>query len=169
VHWQAQTIAFYGTPVTRWFSADFKMPGGFLFLVQKTPGQNSASKGLQGGVNKLLCLRSLKLYGFGVADTPGLAQAELLGQLNPALDASFLAFASDPAAARRILNSYVALPLADWGRRYPLKQLQPGDALFGQLAVLFSPCGVYTACMGALMPEALDKLANLGVELVKAQ
>jgi hypothetical protein len=168
VHWQVQTTAFGSTPVTRWFSPDFKMDGGFLYLAQKVHGQSSGGGGLLGGLAKLLYQNSLKIFGFGEQDTPGLAQAELLTQLNPALEAGFLAFTSSPAAARRILNPYVTIPLAAWAARYPLKQLQaPGP--FGQLAVLFSPLGLYLATMGAVLPEALDELTNLGVELVKSQ
>jgi hypothetical protein len=52
--------------------------------------------------------------------------------------------------------------------RYPLKQIQkPG--LFGQLVVLFSPRGTYIASLGTMIPEAVEELTNLGIELIKTQ
>jgi hypothetical protein len=75
-----------------------------------------------------------------------------------------MAFTSDPAGARQILNPWVERPLADWAQKYPLKQ---GNT--NQLAVIFSPQGVYLATMGLVNPEFLQELTALGVELVKAQ
>jgi hypothetical protein len=116
----------------------------------------------------MLYQQSIGMYGFRGEDTPGLNTAEVLPSLDPHLDSHFSAFASDPGTARQILNPWIAAPLADWATRYPLKQLQkPG--LFGQLVVLFSPRGVYVASLGTMIPEALEELTNLGVELVKTQ
>jgi hypothetical protein len=168
VHWKLQTITFGGSAVTRWFSPDFRCPSGFLFLTQKVAGQKTMAGGLMGGVGKLLYQQSIKLYGFGSEDTPGLETADLLAPLDPKLEPHFSAFTSDPVMARQILNPWASTPLEDWATRYPLKQVQT-QGIFGQLAVMFSPQGVYVASLGTMIPEAVEELTNLGVELVKAQ
>jgi hypothetical protein len=168
VHWNVQTAAFGGSGITRWFSPDLQCPGGFVYLAQKVQGQGAGMGGLLGGLNKMLYQQTLGLYGFGADDTPGLAGADLLPAFDAGLDSHFGVFTGDPAAARQVLNPWAVAPLVDWGTRYPLKQVQkPG--LFGQLVVLFSPRGTYVACMGTLIPEAVEEITNLGVALVKAK
>jgi hypothetical protein len=168
IHWKVQTVIFGGTPVTRWFSPDFQMPGGFLYLAQKVEGQGSSSGGPLAGLSKILYRQSMNIYGFSGEDTPGAANAEALSPLDPGLEPYFTAYTSDSGTARQNLNPWVVAPLADWATRYPLKKLQ-GRGIFGQLAVMFSPRGVYVASMGTMIPEALEELTNLGVALVKAQ
>jgi hypothetical protein len=168
IHWKVQTVAFGGSPVTRWFSPDFQMPGGFLYLAQKVEGQGSSGGGLLDGLSKMLFQQSMSFYGFGGEDTPGAANAEALAPLDPGLEPYFTAYTSDAGTARQIVNPWVVAPLADWATRYPLKKLQ-GRGVFGQLAVMFSPRGVYVASMGTMIPEAVDEMTNLGVALTKAQ
>ncbi len=164
VHWKVSTVTFGASAITHWFSPDFQCVSGFLFLTQKVEGQKTVG----GGLGKMLYQQSVGLYGFSSEDTPGLSAAEVLPSLDPQLDSHFSAFTSDSGAARQILNPWIAAPLADWATRYPLKQVQkPG--LFGQLVVLFSPRGVYVASLGTMIPEAVEELTNLGVELVKTQ
>lgn len=168
VHWKIQTVAFGGTPVTRWFSIDQECPGAFVFLAQKVAGQTKAAGGLLGGMNKFLFHESIGMYGFGGAETPGLESAMLIEPFDPQLDPHFSVFTSDPQAARQYLAWSVA-PLADWANRYPLKQLQPTRAIFGQLVVMICPSGTYVACMGKIIPEAVQELTDLGVALVKGK
>ncbi len=164
IHWKVRTVTFGASAITHWFSPDFQCVSGFLFLAQKVEGQKTIS----GGLGKMLYQQSIGLYGFNGDDTPGLNAAEVLPSLDPQLDSHFSAFTSDPGAARQILNPWIAAPLADWAMRYPLKQIQkPG--LFGQLVILFSPRGVYVASLGTMIPEAVEELTNLGVELIKTQ
>ena len=164
IHWKLRTVTFGASAITHWFSPDFKCVNGFLFLTQKISGQKTVA----GGFGKMLYQQTIGLYGFSKEDTPDLNKGEILPVLEPQLDSHFSAFTSDPDAARQILNSWIAAPLADWAIRYPLKQMQkPG--LFGQLVVLFSPRGMYVASLGTLIPEAVDELTKLGVELVKTQ
>ena len=167
IHWKVQSVAFGGAAVTRWFSPDFQCPGGFVYLVQKVAGQGSGA-GLLGGLSKILYRQTIGMYGFGAEDTPGLESADLLASLDAGLDQHFGVFASDASTARQVLNAWAIAPLVDWGTRYPLKQMQ-SQGLFGQLVVLFSPRGTYVSCMGTLIPEAVEELTNLGVELVKAK
>jgi hypothetical protein len=168
VHWKTQTVAFGGKPVTRWFSPDQQCPGGFVFLAQKVAGHAGAAGGLLGGMNKLLYHEVIGMYGFGSEDTPGLESATLLASFDPQLDPHFTIFTSDPQAARQYLAWSVAA-LADWATRYPLKQLQPTQAIFGQLVVMICPTGTYVGNMGNMIPEALQELTNLGVALVKGK
>ncbi len=170
VHWRLQTLAFGGACITRWFSPDATFPGGFLFVTQKATGQKTMAGGLAGGVGKFLYHQSLKLYGFGPEDTPGLDTADVLAPLDGNLEPLFSAFTNDPASAQRLLNPWFASPLVDWATRYPLKAIQ-SQHLFGQLAVLLSPQGLYVANISntsPMIPEAVDELTNLGVQLVKS-
>ncbi len=166
VHWQLQSTAMGATPVTRWFSPDFKMTGSFLYLAQKMAGQQSGG-GFLASIGKTLFRTSMSLYGFTPDDTPGLDDANTLSPLDASLEPHFTAFTGDPAAARQILNPWVAMPLRSWAERYPLRQLQQGR--FGQLIVLFSPNGVYLATLNVLQADQVDELTALGVELVRAQ
>ncbi len=168
VHWRVQTVTFGASPVTRWYSPDYRCPEGFVFLAQKVEGQRTMGGGLMGGLGKMLFQQSMGLYGFSSEDTPGLQTADILQPLDPYLEPHFSAFTSSPGTARRILNTWVATPLADWATRYPLKQVQK-QGVFGQLAIMFSPRGVYVASLGTMIPEAVQELTTLGVELVRAQ
>ncbi len=165
VHWTLQSVSLGLSPVTRWYSPDFKMRDGFLFLAQKVAGQSSG--GFLAAIGKALFQQSISMYGFKENDVPNMSRAETLASVSPQLDTHFTAFTSNPAEARQILNPWVQRPLADWGERYPLKQFQTGVA--AQLVVLFSPNGVYAARMGILQPEQMEELTAIGVEMVKAQ
>jgi len=166
VHWNLQSISLGNSPVTRWHSPDFKMRDGFLFLAQKMPGQPSG--GFMAALSKTLFQQSISMYGFKVDDVPNISQAETLVSVSPLIDPHFTAFTNSQAESRQILNPWMLHPLAEWGQRYPLKQLQP-KAGFSQLVVLFSPKGVYLAKLGTLPPEQVEELTRLGVEMVKTQ
>jgi hypothetical protein len=167
VHWYLQTRSMGGTGVTRWFSPDAKFPDGFLYLAQKVTGQKSGG-GLFGGIGSMLVKQTLSLYGFGGEDTPGLESAGLLANPDPRLDPHFTGFTSNQNLARQILSPWAITPLADWAQRYPLKTLS-SENVFNQLVVLFCPKGIYLATLGTLIPEAVEELTALGVELVKTQ
>ena len=168
IHWMVQTVTFGGVPVTRWFSTDYKLPNNFLFLAQKVEGQKSTPGGIVAGLSKVLYEESIHIYGFSSEDTPNITEASVLSPLEPGMEPYFSAFTSDTYLANKILNQGVIAALADWATRYPLEK-HPGRNLFGQLAVLFSPSGVYVASMGTMIPEALNELSDLGVVLIKAQ
>ena len=116
----------------------------------------------------MLVHESMAIYGFSGEDTPGAAKAEVVKPLDASLEPYFTAFSSVSGIARQTLNPQAAALLADWASRYPYKTLQ-GRGVFGQLAVLFSPRGVYVASLGTMIPEAVEELTTLGVGLVKAQ
>jgi hypothetical protein len=166
VHWQLQSTAFGAMPATRWFSPDFKMRSGFLFLAQKAAGQSSG--GLMAALGNALFQQSISLYGFTPADTPNIAQAAPLSPVPPLIDFNFTAFTNNPAEAREILNPWTQNPLAEWAQRHPLKQFQPSGSI-SQLVVLFSPNGVYAATLGTLQPDQVTELTDLGVEMVRTQ
>jgi hypothetical protein len=169
VHWKVQTVAFGGMGITRWFSPDQQCPTGFVFLAQKVAGQGMAYGSLLGGLNNLVFHQLLGLYGFGNEDTPGLDSAAVPPSFDPQLDPHFTVFTNVQNAAWQFLNSSAIAALADWATRYPLKQMQKTNELFGQLIVMISPKGTYVACPGTLIPEAVEELTNLGVALVKGK
>jgi hypothetical protein len=168
VHWRIQTAAYGGMGITRWFTPDQTCPTGFVFLAQKVAGQGPAA-GLLGGLNKMLFHQLLGLYGYGKEDALGLDSADLLPAVDPRLDPHFSVFTSDPSAAHQFLNPWSVAPLVDWATRYPLKQMQKTNELFGQLTVMLSPRGLYVSCPGTLIPEAVEEITQLGVALVKGK
>lgn len=166
VHWVLQSRGMGASPMTRWFSPDFKTRNGFLFLAQKVAGQSSG--GFMASLGNALFKQTIGLYGFTEAEMPDLAQADTLAPLPPLVDTHFTAYTSDQAEARQILTPWAQNPLAEWGQRYPLKQFQSG-ARFSQLIVMFCPSGFYLATLGVLKPDQVDEFTALGVEMVKAQ
>lgn len=169
VHWRIQPMytASSSAPTgARWHSPDFKTPGIFLFVAQKAEGQ--PSQGFLASLGSMFIRQALSLHGFSPEDTPGLDQAVTLAPLEPAVERHFLAYTNSPPSAHQLLNSRVAAQLADWGARYPLKQMQRG-AGHGQLMALFGPTGIYLATLNLLRPGQAHELVSLGVELVKSQ
>jgi hypothetical protein len=165
IRWHLQTKIVGAQPFTRWFSTDFRMQDGFLFISQKPSG---AGQGILSGLSKMLFRQSLSLYGFGTEDTPNLDGADTLQPFDNRFDNDFTAYTGNLADARQILNPWVIAALADWAYRFPLKRIQT-NRVMGQITVMFSPSGVYVSSMGTMIPEAVDELAKLGVALVKAQ
>jgi hypothetical protein len=166
VRWQVQTVAFGGQPVTRWFSMDSCLPEGFVYITQLAEGQRISGGGLLGGLTGMLYKQSLNVYGFGPEDTPGIETAEVLDSVDPQLARAFSVYTSVPDRAGQILNDRAAAALADWARRYPLKTINIGTQVFSQLAVMFSPQGVYVCSLGTMIPEAVEEMTRLGAELV---
>ncbi len=160
VHWTIQP-----TGAARWHSPDFRTEGFFLCLAQKAG--NQASTGFLASVGGMI-FRKLLSSRFQPEETPGLDRAEAIGPLDPALEAHFMAFSNAPDHARRLLNSGTAALLADWARRYPVRQLQKPSA-FGPLAVLFGPGGVYLTPTEPLQPHQVSELTALGTQLVRSQ
>ncbi len=167
VRWHLKTGVVGAMPYTRWVSRDFCLANDFLFISQKPAG--SGRSALFEGVNKLLFQQSLPLFGFGPADTPDLAQAGMLPPIDPRFEHDYMAFTANASLANQILNPPVVAALANWVYRFPLKRIQTGQPVIGQINVMFSPAGTHLSCMGVLIPEAVDELAKLGVALVKAQ
>lgn len=168
VHWQVQTVAFGGQPITRWFSADYRLPGGFVYITQLAEGQKIFG-GPLGGLTGILYKQSLNAYGFGSDDTPGIETAEVINEIDPNLARSFSVYTSSAYSASQILNHGTIAVLLDWAQRYPLKTINSGKKVFLQLVVMFSPQGVYVGCMGTMIPEAIEEMTRLGVEIVKNQ
>jgi len=161
VHWTLETQAFGGMPVSRWHSPDFKSSGFFLYLVQKTPGERTSG----GLMAKTLYKTSMALFGFSGNLTPNERQAELLSPLDPQLENDFSAYTSNTNQAHQMLNPWTIEALAVWAQSHPPAKSNRGD----ELAVLYSPAGLYLATMGLTNPDFLDEVAKLGAELVKAQ
>lgn len=168
VRWQMQTIPLGASPVTRWLSKDFTYPGQFLYLAQKLEGQESGKK-IMAMMGKTLFRQSMRMYGFGDADTPNIDRADQMEIEDHRLDEHFLCYASDPIGAKRLLSSLVVGSLSDWAERHPLRQGVKQTDNFSQLVILFSPNGAYLSCLGELKDSETEELVNLGVELVNAQ
>lgn len=157
VHWQLKPKGDYSP---RWHSPDFRSQGGFLFLLQKVERQSS--------LGSLGIKLALSAHGFQADDTPGLDQATTLALLDPALESHFKAFTNAPASAGQILNPRAAKALTDWAGRHPLKMFNKPSSI-GQLAMLFSPNGVYLGTWNLSKIDQVNEVAALGVELVKSQ
>lgn len=169
VHWRIQPMTTASSSVPTgacWHSPDFKTPGIFLFVAQKSEGQ--PSRGFLASLGSMFIRQALSLHGFSPEDTPGLEQAKILAPLEPALERHFMAYTNSPSSAQHLLNSRVAAQLADWAARYPLKQSQRKSG-YGQLMTLFGPNGVYMTTLNLLQPSQAHELVTLGVELVKLQ
>lgn len=171
VAWHVETAGIGAMTVNRWVSSDFKVPGQFLCLLQKPKGSKSlaAGGGLGGALSHMLYQQILTLYGFGPEALPGLNAARPVEALDPRLESDFASITSDPAGAQPLLNPWAVMPLAQWVETYPLKTVQvSGGGQAGQLMVLFSPQGVYVACLNAAQDQ-VEALTRLGVDLVRAQ
>jgi hypothetical protein len=169
VKWQLQTLALGATPLTRWFSEDFKIPGTFLFVTQKVQGQKTLyGDGFMASLGKTLFKQVFSMFGFSGNDIPDVELANVFGPLDPSLESNFSAFTDEPNSAKQLLNPWVQIPLTQWAQKYPLKQAQ-SKARFGQISIMYCPTGTYIATLGALSPDQVDELAALGAELVKAQ
>jgi hypothetical protein len=168
VHWNVQALKWGPSGVTRWFSPDFQLPGGFVLLSQKPAGQKTPESGPLVSIGKALGPQMLQFFGFSAEDMPGLEGGTPLTAIDPRVDPHFAGMTSDPGTAQRVVNSYVIDALADWGQRYPIQQFQRAP-IFQQLMILFSPRGVFVAAFGNIIDEAVGELRDMGVKLVKAQ
>jgi hypothetical protein len=164
VCWNLQSIEMQGVPITRWFSPDFKTKRTFVCIIQKPASQKS----VRGMVGRTAMRVAMGRYGFDGDDAPGLDEGEMI-ELDRRLDDDFGAFSSDPSAASHILNGRVVKRLDHWAERHPLHTIQAVGKSLGQLAVLFSPNGVYAATIQVGNSSQLDELIDLGVHLVKSQ
>ncbi len=170
VRWNVQSAGMGKVPVTRWFSPDYKTDGPFVYVAQiparePTVGGMIGTRFTRGWIGKLAARASMALYGFVGDDVQSSQSAQVLA-LDPPLNRDFMAFSPDEVVARQLLNPQVVGALADWAARHPLKVVRVGNGT-GQLAVLFSPSGVYAATIGLMDPTKLAELAAIGKELVK--
>ena len=166
VRWTIQQQSQGVGMLLRWFSPTFQTTDSFLLLTQKAEGQDAWGKGILGNISEMIYKQVLGLYGFSAADTPNLQKAELVTDLDKRLTPHFFALTPDEANARRLLNVWASLPIARWADRYPLKKVT--GAGVGQLAVLFSPQGVYLVLLDEDAEARRDELIALGVEVVGA-
>lgn len=167
VRWQIQTVTLGAAPVTRWLSKDFTTPDQFLYLVQKLENQDSGRM-VMNLMGKTLMRQSLRLYGFRDEDIPNFEDAVVLEELDHRLDKFFLGYTSDEEEATQLLTSEVVTPLVIWAEDHPLSHRVKQPEEFNQLAVLFSPNGVYVSCLGELGEQETEQLVDLGVKVVRA-
>jgi hypothetical protein len=167
VRWQIQTVTLGASPVTRWLSKDFTYPDQFLYLVQKIENKDSGGI-VMNLMGKTLMRQSLSINGFTDADLPNIEDAVVLDEVDDRLDKFFMGYASDALDAPGLINTWVVDPLITWAEAHPMRQGKMQREDFYQLAVLFSPNGVYLSCLGEMTEEETEQFANLGVEVVRA-
>lgn len=169
VHWQLETFnyasASQGAPVHRWSSTDIDTPNDFVFIVQKVEGMGE-QRGLMKLAGKFLFKTSMQMYGFDESFAPGLQNAKIVENVDKRLAENYFVYTSNPVLARQLLNPWMVMPLVSWSARY---ELRPRDQEMHQLAVLFSPYGLYVSQLGQLDQAEVDELIALGVELVRAK
>ncbi len=163
IRWQIDPLGGAGA---RWRSQDFRTRDLFLFLGQKADGQ--ASRGFMASLGSMFLKYALSAHGFNQDDTPGIEQAVLLAPLDPALESHFMAFTNVPESAKNMLNSKAVAALAEWARRYPVKQFRKASSNT-QLVALFGPNGLSVATLDLSQPERTNELKTLGLELLKSQ
>ena len=164
VRWQLETVGFGNMPISRWHALDYTLPSNFLYLAQKISGQKELpAQNLLNPVYEKLFEKPMQIYGFNEADIPNLPNADLF-QLDSQLSEHFFAYTSDETRARQILNAWTKQPIIAWAKEHPFN----GDSS-DQLAILFSPNGLYLAVPGYVNEIYLDQLAELGTALVLAQ
>lgn len=169
VHWQMETFNFTGatggSPVHRWSSTDVDTPNDFVFIVQRMEGVGQ-QRGLLKLAGKFLFKTSLQLYGFDEYYTPGIDQAQTVEDVDKRLVENFFVYTNNPPLTRQLLNPWMVMPLVGWSERYTLER---GEKETHQLAVLFSPLGLYVSQLGKLDQAEIDELVALGIELVRAK
>ncbi len=164
VRWQLKTLARGNSPITRWHALDYSLPNNFLYLIQKAKGQGELpAKSLLNPLYEKLFAASLRLIGFTEGDMPNTKNADMLS-LDAPLDEFFSAYGSDPQGVARILNSYAKIALVRWAKAHPC-----AEGAVGELAILFSPNGLFLAMPGYVQKDHLADITDLGVELVLAQ
>ena len=165
VRWQIETISFGNMPLLRWTSTDIALSQSFIYLTQKLEGQNAlSSKKIMQPINNLLFKQSLQLYGFSAEYTPDINTAQVI-DLPADFAAHFMAYTDEPARALQTLNAWTILPLTRWAKEHPLTR----ENMSEQLTILLGPQGLTMTLPGLMHAEFLDKFAELGAELVRAQ
>ena len=165
VNWRHRAGIAGGKAVSRWVTPDVRVPGGFLYLGQKTVGKGGAFADAIGAFNPALIKRSLMMYGFTDADMPGIDMAQPLPFGLGAADAQYASLASSPEL-QQFVNPAMLAALADWAQRHPLHTFQTGP--WGQLIVLYGPEGLSLSQFNPLSSGQVEELTALGVALAKA-
>ncbi len=165
IRWQLKTLGFGNMPITRWHAIDYFLPPTrFLYLAQKREGQiELPAVGFLDSVHDKLFSQSLKVYNFEEKDAPNAAHG-IQPKLDTQLNQLFLAHASDEVLANHILNSRTKILLFDWAKQHPASKDSSE-----QMAILFSPTGLYLTMPGYINSEYLDELTEFGSELFLAQ
>lgn len=164
VRWQLKTLTFGSAPISRWQSADVRLPDNFIYLAQKIRGQKQPHENrLVQAMHKKLLAQALKIYGFAELAAPYLQRAEIFTP-EARLAENYFAYASDVALAAQRITPWTSIPLADWAQRHPFVQNSNE-----QLTWFFGPSGLYLAVLGIINADYLAELTDLGVEIVHAQ
>lgn len=168
VSWRLETKPLGTSPVTRWISTDYSLPGGFLLFTQKVGGASiGLGGGLLGGLGAMIQQQALSMYGFQPSDTPNIGNAQPVQGLDPRLAQFYETLASDPSIARQLINVWVTQPLVEWAQANPTSQFQAPDKI-GPMMVLLSPTGVMLSHFNAPLKGREQALPELGAAIVRA-
>lgn len=167
VAWSIERHFVGAQKVTRWICPAFTWPGHFLLIFQKPKGSPAASGGIMSAWVKMVLQQIVSMYGFLPGDMPGFETASGL-PTNAALDADFSNLSSAPGVASGMLNGWVVGALQRWAQRHPMHTVTPVGEM-GQLAILFSPRGLYLSILSDLTPTQVNELVDLGVEIIRNQ
>jgi hypothetical protein len=175
VNWRVELATVGTQTVTHWISPDFTVLEEFLFLAQHGKdakaigGGDGLLGGLLGSVAQFAQNQMLNIYGFPPTATPGMERAGTVQPPPPQLDAYYALLSSNSVRAYELLKPYVVQALVLWAEGHPMGRgvqvAQKGKIL--QLAVLFSPNGLYLAFMNPPNEQQINEISVLGANLIR--
>jgi hypothetical protein len=174
VNWRLELATVGPTTVTHWISPDFTLEGEFLFLAQHAKdakamgGGEGILGGLLGQVSSFVNNQMLNIYGFPPGATPGMERAGPVQPPHPQVDPYYVLLSSNSIRAYELLKPYVVQALVQWAEAHPMRQVQMAQkGKIMQLAVLFSPSGLYLAFMDPPNEQQIGEISLLGANLIR--
>jgi hypothetical protein len=174
VNWRVELATVGASTVTHWISPDFTVPGEFLFLAQHAKdakalgGGDGLLGGLLGSVAQFAQNQMLNIYGFPTTATPGMERAGTVQPPPPQLDPYYALLSSNSVRAYELLKPYVVQALVQWAEGHPMRQVQVAQkGKIMQLAVLFSPNGLFLAFMDPPNEQQINEISVLGANLIR--
>ncbi len=169
VPWQVEMFtANDNTPVTRWFTSEDRLPGGFLLLIPTASGAKPTAMptgGLLASAARFMYRQYLKMLYLRPENLPGLDQAVTLPNIDARLAAHYTALTSNVTRAAEWLNPEAGAALLDWQQRNPLRT----SAGAGMPYVVVTPHGVWVIFFrNCYQDEDIAAIAQLGARLMQA-
>jgi hypothetical protein len=162
VHWKLETRSIGTLPISCWSSPDFTLADHFYYITQKMEGQRDLG-GILGGLNSTLFVQAMNIFGITEEQAPGRNTGQLISNLDPRLSNDYSVFSDSVLLLNKVLNPWVVNALAVWADKNPLPKGSQNQTI-----ILIGPKGVNLYGFGYSDQEKLDKLTDLGVEMVKS-
>ena len=164
VPWRVETITHGKSPVTRWLSPDFKLPGQFLYLTQKPKGSANTFGGLLGAMSNLAYRANagrVRLRA-GRHARPRHGGSPWRHPIRSSTSIS-MTLTNDPYTARQLLTPWVVSPLVQWAEQHPMARIQGSQAgpALSIGGALFSAGGI-RGLLCRRLPGAHRRLGQLG-------